>query len=101
MACYCGTCATRISSAFDNNGSFKVTKDFRGWSERVADTCDGCAARLAEAVTRVANAIAEENRAKVDQLRVDVEKDLAAQKAYELERKAFETAWNERKRNLR
>ena len=56
MAVYCGVCASRISSAFENGGSF-ASNDFGGWSARINDTCESCAAVLRAAVSNAARTI--------------------------------------------
>jgi ribosomal protein S27E len=72
MAVYCGVCATRLWDASENGGQF-LTTDFGGWDERsravIRDTCEPCAAILAQAVGQAAKRICEEHSARVEELR--------------------------------
>ncbi len=97
MAVYCSVCTNRLSSACDNGGSFRVTSEFKGWSERINDTCESCAQKLSEAVTKAAMRIIAKNQSKVDRLRIDIEIERAGHERLKKERAEFEQEWAKRK----
>lgn len=97
MAVYCGVCAGRISSACDNGGSFRTTSEFKGWSGRINDTCESCAQKLSEAVTKAAMKLVAKSQRAVDRLRIDVEMENARQERAKKEKADFEREWAERR----
>lgn len=88
MAVHCGVCASRISSAPENGGSFQ-TEDFGGWDERsrIEATCGTCAAQLAAAVAIEARRIREWNQKRVDELRERIRLERQRQEAYDKARR--------------
>lgn len=104
MAVHCGVCAKQIFSAAENEGSFPVAPDFKGWDKRdgkprISDTCESCAPVLREAVATAANKIAKRNRGRVDALAQEVEAEKTrqeeARRKEDRDRKEFEE-WRKR-----
>jgi len=100
MAVHCGVCATRIGAAHENCGSFTVGKGFDGWSARIDDTCERCAAVLAEATTKAANEIVAAHRKRVDALKDAVEEEARRRADLAEERRRFELEWAARKAEI-
>lgn len=100
MAVYCGVCASRISAAWENGGSFRTTSEFKGWSNRINDTCESCARILSEAVTKAAMKLVAKNQRAINFLRQEHEDEEARQERLKNERAAFEREWTERKSRI-
>jgi methionyl-tRNA synthetase len=105
MAVYCGVCAGRISSAFENQGSFQTTgEDFGGWDlnengrSQIGDTCDGCAPVLRAAVVEAARSIAKKHKAKIEERKKEFADWEDRQKRIEKAKSEFERDWVEHRR---
>lgn len=107
MAVYCGVCAVQIGNAFENEGSFQVAADFKGWDKRddkprIADTCEFCAPALRKAVAYAASQIAAKHRTRINELaRKIAEEDarLAEAKKREARERAEFEEWKRGKKS--
>lgn len=102
MAVYCGVCATRITSAPENEGPFQTAgKDFGGWDidergrSKISDTCHRCAPVLRAAVEEAARSVTRSFRREIEERKQEVAGWKDRQERIEKVKNEFERDWLE------